>query len=164
MKVYLGYGADLGQPIFKGLLAHVNRGASSSTFVAFDMGFKMKLVKKAGYKNKKDDLVILGELAKRNGLKFEGTEKPLKLAPHQTMMQDEQTDWEHALERAREAGMVVFVRQDTLFAKYPAKTGTPVMTLENKKDFVLTGNWDFTYRTPESQDSRPKSVKIRGQG
>lgn len=164
VRVFLGYGQKLGEPIFKGLLAQIERDESATTFISFDMGFKMKLIKKAGYKNKKDDLAILKDLAQRNGLKFEGPEKPLKLEPHRAMMQDEQTDWEHCLERARDAGLVVFVRQDTLFAKYPAKVGKPVLTLQNKKDFVIQRGWEFIYRTPEHQDGRPRRVKIRGRG
>lgn len=164
IRVFLGYGEDLGEPIFKGLLAQVERGASATTFIAFDMGFKMKLIKKAGYKNKKDDLAILRDLAKRNGLKFEGPEKPLSLEPHRAIMQDEQTDWEWSLERAQDSGLVIFVRQDTLFAKYPAKIGTPVLKFENRKDFVLQNNFDFMYRTPENQDGRPRVIKRRGRG
>ena len=164
VKVYLGYGRNLGEPVFKGLLAQVERGDANSTFIAFDMGLKMKLIKKAGYHNKKDDLAIIKALAERNGLKFEGPEKPLKLEPHKAMTQDEQTDWEHAMERARDSGLVLFVRQDTLFAKYPAKVGSPVLTLENRKDFVLQRNWDFTYRTPENQDGRPRVIARRGRG
>jgi len=63
VRVFLGYGQELGEPIFKGVLAQIERSASSTSFTAFDMGFKMKLVKKAGYKNKKDDLAILKDLA-----------------------------------------------------------------------------------------------------
>jgi phage protein D len=162
VRVFLGYGQDLGEPLFKGLLAQIERGEATTSFTAFDMGFKMKLIKKAGYKNKKDDLAILKELATRNGLKFEGPEKPLKLEPHKAIMQDEQTDWEWAMERARDSGLVLFVRQDTLFAKYPAKVGTPVLTLKNKKDFILQRDWDFIFRTPENQDGRPRRVKVRG--
>jgi len=92
VKVYLGYGPRLGQPIFKGLLAEVKRDQENTTLVTFDMGFKMKLEKRAGYKNRKDDLGIIADLAKRNGLKFEGPEKPLVLEPHRSMMQDEETD------------------------------------------------------------------------
>lgn len=164
VRVYLGYGKNLGEPVFKGLLAQVERGESSTTFVAFDMGFKMKLIKKAGYKNKKDDLAILKALAERNGLKFEGPENPKALEPHQAIMQDEMTDWEWAMERASDAGLILFVREDTLFAKYPAKTGTPILTLKNRKDFVLQSDWDFIYRTPENQDGRPRVIKRRGRG
>lgn len=164
VRVFLGYGQDLGEPVFKGLLAQVEREQMATTFIAFDMGFKMKLIKKAGYKNKKDDLVILRELAKKNGLKFEGPEKPLKLEPHRAMMQDEQTDWEHAIERARESGLILFVRHDTMFAKYPAQVGNPILSLTNKVDFELQSGWNFIYRTPENQDARPRQVKVRGRG
>lgn len=164
VRVFLGYGQDLGEPLFKGLLAQIERGQSATTFVCFDMGFKMKLLTKAGYHNKKDDLAILKDLAARNGLQFEGPETSLKLEPHKAMMQDEQTDWEHAMERAHDAGLVIFVRQDTLFAKYPAKTGNAVLTLENRKDFLLQNNFDFKYRTPENQDGRPRIIKHRRRG
>jgi hypothetical protein len=164
VRVFLGYGANLGEPIFKGLLAQVERGESTTTFRAFDMGWKMKIVKKAGYKNKKDDLAILRQLAKDNGLLFEGPDKPLRLEPNNTTMQDEQTDWEHAMERAQAAGLVIFVRQDTLFAKYPAKVGTPSLTLQNKKDFVLQLPFDFNYKTPENLDGRPRVIKRRARG
>jgi len=164
VRIFLGYGQELGEPIFKGLLTQIRRGPSSTEFIAFDMGFKMKLIKKAGYKNKKDDLAILKALAERNGLKFEGPTSPLKLEPHKAIMQDEQTDWEWAMERARDSGLVIFVRQDTLFAKYPAKVETPVLSLVNKKDFVLQAGWNFLYRTPENQDGRPRVVKIRRRG
>lgn len=164
VRIFLGYGQDLGAPVFKGLLAQIRRGESSTDFIAFDMGFKMKLVKKAGYKNKKDDLAILKSLAERNGLKFEGPTTPLKLEAHKAIMQDEQTDWEWAMERARDSGLVIFVRQDTLFAKYPAKVETPILSLVNKKDFVLQSGWNFTYRTPENEDGRPRIVKIRRRG
>lgn len=164
VRIFLGYGQDLGEPVFKGLLAQVRRSESATEFIAFDMGYKMKLVKKAGYKNKKDDLAILKSLAERNGLKFHPPANPLQLEPHKAITQDEQTDWEWATERARDAGLVLFVRQDTLFAEYPAKVGTPILTLQNKKDFTLQSGWSFLYRTPENQDGRPRVIKIRRRG
>ena len=163
-RVFMGYGQDLGEPIFKGLLAYVERGQTNTVFTAFDMGFKMKLEKRAGYKNKKDDLKVIGELTKRNGLKFEGPEKPKKLEPNNALMQDEQTDWQWAMERARDSGLVLFVRGDTLFAKYPAKVGEPKLTVANRLDFVLKRDFDFVHRTPEGKEGRPKIVKYRGRG
>lgn len=164
VRVFLGHGAELGEPIFKGLLAEVTREQATTKFTAFDMGFKMKLIKKAGYKNKKDDIAILRDLATRNGLKFQGPAKPLKLEPHNSMMQDEQTDWEHVMERAKDAGLVIYVRQDTLFANYPAKAGTPGLTLKNKKDFELRAGWNFRFNTPENQAGRPRVVRHRARG
>lgn len=164
VRIFLGYGRDLGQPIFKGLLAGVGRGDGVTMFRAMDMGLKMKLVKKAGYKNKKDDIAILRELTTRNGLQFEGPDKPLNLEPYRSMIQDEATDWEFVLERARDAGLVIFVRHDTLFAKQPAKVGSPKLTLKNRKDFQLLSGWDLNYRTPENEDAQPKVIRRRARG
>jgi len=58
----------------------------------------------------------------------------------------------------------VFVREDTLFAKYPAKVGIPAQTFSNRKDFILKAGWDFTFHTPESMDGRPRVVRRRGRG
>jgi phage protein D len=164
MRFWLGFGDDLGEPVFKGILASIERGDGSTTFRAYDMGLKMRLVKRTRYHNKRDDLAILARVAKDNQLLFEGPERPLRLEPHGAMLQDEQTDWEHAQERAREAGLVLFVRQDTLFAKYPAKVSAPKLTLRYRQDFLLLDQFDMRYRTPENQDGRPKQVVARGRG
>lgn len=172
VRVYLGYGPNLGEPVFKGLLAEVDRELTDTTFVAYDMAFLMKLEKKAGYKNKKDDVAILRELVTNTkipgtsaSLRFEGPDTPLGLEPHNAMMQDERTDWDHLMERARDAGLVIFVRHDTVFAKQPAKFSTPVLTLKNRDEqSELMPGWRFRFKTPENQDGHPKVVKQRARG
>lgn len=172
VRVYLGFGPDLGQPVFKGLLVEVSREQADTTFLAFDMGFLMKIVKKAGYKNKKDDVAILRDLVTKTkipgtseNLKFEGPDTSLNLEPHNAIMQDERTDWDHLMERARDAGLVIFVRDDTVFAKQPAKFGAPVLTLKNRDESSeMMPGWRFRYKTPENQDGKPKIVKQRGRG
>jgi hypothetical protein len=164
VRAWMGYGRDLGEPVFKGLLAQVERGDRDTHFVTFDMGYKMKLEKRAGYKNKKDDIAILKELAERNGLKFEGPDQPLNLEPRSTATQDEQTDWEWFAEICRDAGLVFYVRHDTIFAKLPAKVGTPKMTLRNRVDFQISPDFEFIFRTPENQDGTPKLVTHRRRG
>lgn len=167
---YLGYGDDLGEPVFKGVLAQIERGETDSTFIFYDMAYVMKLIKKAGYKNKTDDVAIINGLVGRNNsvlgkpLQFEGPDEDLKLEKHNTATQDFQSDWDWMMERARDAGLVIYVRQDTVFAKKPAKTGRPVMTIRNRVDFELQRDWDFVYRTPESLDGKPKVVKHRRRG
>lgn len=164
IKVYLGYGQDLGEPIFKGLLAQLEHGQEKTTFIAFDMAYVMKLEKKTGYKNKKGDLAIIQGLVERNKLKFEGPDKPKDLEAHKAMMADQQTDWDWMMERARDSGLVIFVRHDTVFAKYPATVGTPALTLEYGKDFTILAGMDFRYRTLENQDGKPQTVKVRRRG
>lgn len=171
VKVYLGFGQDLGEPVFKGILAQIERGDSDTTMIVFDMAYIMKLVKRSGYKNKKDDLAIIKGLVERNNtpgglpLKFEGPSEKLDLEPHQAMTQDQMSDWDWLVERARDAGLVFYVREDTVFVKKPAKTAAkPVMTLINRKDFSMISGWDFTYRTPENEDGKPKVIKHQRRG
>lgn len=70
------------------------------------------------------------------------------------------------MERARDAGLVIYVRGDTLFAKYPAKVTKPVASFYYRQQIKtpLKSDWEFTFNTPESQDGKPKSVKQRGRG
>ncbi len=182
VRVWLGLGnPDLvGEPVFKGLLARVERGDSNTAFRAYDMGFKMRLEKKTGYQ-KGDDVAIIQSLAKRNGLLFEGPDEgtrprvvldPKHVAKHprhkhRSLPQTAQTDWEHATECARASGLVLFVRGDTLFAKAAAVTapdGQEKLTLTYRKDFNILRQFDLVYKTPENRDGRPRSVHVRVRG
>lgn len=163
VRVWLGFGEDLGEPVFKGLLTRVHRGPANTTFIAYDMGFKMRLVKKAEY-HKGTELAIIEKLVKRNGLLFRGPSQPLKLEPHSAMMQDAQTDWEHIAELAHDIGLVLWVRGDTVFADYPAKIGIPKATLKNRQDFNIRNDFDLQFKVPENRSGRPKVVEVRGRG
>ena len=163
VRVWLGFGDDLGEPVFKGLLTRVHRGPATSTFIAYDMGFKMRIERKAGY-HKGTELQIIEKLVKRNGLLFQGPSKPLKLEAHTAMMQDAQTDWEHISELAHNVGLVLWVRGDTVFADYPAKVGVPKTTLKNREDFDLRNDFDLQFRVPENRGGRAKVVEVRGRG
>ena len=92
-RVWIGYGADLGEPVFKGLLARVERSSATSAFRFFDMGFKMRQVKKTEYHKGLDDVGIIKKLAQRNGLQFSGPTPAIKLDVHKSLLQDAQTDW-----------------------------------------------------------------------
>lgn len=175
ITIYLGYGQDLGEPIFKGILAQFERGESDTTLVAYDMAYVMKKYKTSGYKNKKDDIAIIRELVTdpRNStpdgnlLRFDGPES-LGLEPYNAMTRDQRTDWEFMMERARAAGLVIFVRQDTVYARKPARTlgQRPALKIRNRYHFFLSRNWDFVHRAPENLDAKPKvvTVKRRGKG
>ncbi len=182
VRVWLGLGdGEMGEPVFKGLLARVERGQKNTAFRAYDMGFKMRIEKKTGYR-KGDDVEIISELAKRNGLMFEGpdegTRPTVVLDPkhvakhprrhkHRSLPQDAQTDWEHAVECARASGLVLFVRGDTLFAKAAAVTapdGQEKVTLIYKQDFNILNQFDLVYKTPENRGGRPRSVHVRVRG
>jgi len=158
---YLGFGNDLGPPVFKGLLARVERGDTDSTFVVYDMGYKMRTKLNAEYHKKLNDVEIVKKLAVRNGLLFEGPDEEANLDKHNSMIQDSKNDWEHSIERAREAGYNLYVRQDTLFMKEPAKIKSPLLRLQNRIDFWTLHNFSLTYKLPENQQSRPKEVEHR---
>lgn len=159
---YMGFGTDLGEPIFKGLLTRVERSSSDTTFTAYDMGYRMRQEKKAEY-HKGDDIAIIKKLAERNGLKFSPPEKvDPPLDSHQSLIHDFKYDWDFALERADDAGFNMFVRQDTLFLREPATLSKPDLILRYRKDFWLLHDFSLTYKLPENEAGRPKIVEVRG--
>jgi hypothetical protein len=162
-RAWMGFGPNLGEPLFKGLLARVQRGEAKTTLVAYDMGYKMRRVQKTEI-HKGTDLEIIAKLVNRNELLFHPPAHPLKLEPHKAMMQDGQTDWEHASEIAHDAGLLLWVRGDTVFADYPAKVGTPKATLVYRKDFTLLRDFDLQFKLPENKAGRPKGIEVRSRG
>ncbi len=164
IRVWLGYGDNLGEPVFKGLLARVERGKAITTFRAYDMSYRMRLIQKAEY-HKGGDLDIIKKLVTRNTLQFQGPAKPLKLEPHKAMAQDEQTDWQHAAEVAHDAGLLLWTRGDTVFADYPAKVNTfPKVILTYEQDFFILSDFDCQFKVPENKHGRPKGIEVRGRG
>jgi len=162
---YMGFGKDLGPPVFKGLLARVEYGDAATTFLAYDMGLKMKQELKTEYHQGVNDLQILKKLATRNGLRFEGPDQVPALEKHPSLIHPGKNDWEHSMERKRAAGFVVFVRQDTLFCKRPAKISAPILTLRYRKDFEFVPalfGFSLQYKLPENQQGRPRVVHQRG--
>ncbi|MDQ4119871.1 MAG: hypothetical protein M3209_00205 [Acidobacteriota bacterium] len=164
VAIYLGYGNTLGKPIFEGVVTKINRTDTATGFVAYDNGFKMKRVKIGDYFYKKDDKDIIGILAARNGLGFSPPDAK-GLEKYRVMTQDQKNDWEMTLERAREMGWVVYVRGNTLFARYPARVTVPIATFINRKDFRLKHGFEFEFRVPESQEGKRKVNRVgRGKG
>lgn len=161
-RFYLGFGTDLGPPVFLGLLDRVERYDRESVFIVQDLGLKLKDELRTEYHNNIHDLALIEKLAKRHGLLFEGPKKPPALDKHKTMIQDSKNDWELCSERAREAGLNIYVRQETLFAKEPAQISAPVLTLEYRKEFgLLLHDFSLGYKLPENQQGRPKIVEHR---
>jgi phage protein D len=162
LRIWMGFGQDLGEPVFKGLLAGVERGSETTTLRAYDMGLKMRLKKRTQYHNRATDVEIIKKLAERNGLKFVGPAAAFGTR-HSSVTQDARTDWEYAAELAAEAGLVLYVRGDTLFAVEPARVGTPKLTLSYKKDFSIFHNFGLTYSLPEGIEGK-KETEVRGRG
>lgn len=164
MRFWLGFGQDLGTPLFKGLLARISRDDNSTTFRAYDMSFLMRREKRTGY-NKGTDVEIMKKLVTRNEpLKLE-ISKNVKPLPIKTSMQQAQTDWEHLSELAEEAGLVLYTRDDTVFAQEAAKTADqPLLIYNFGQDSTILRGSDFNYKLPENQEGRPRRVEVRGRG
>jgi hypothetical protein len=162
--VWLGFGKDLGESLFTGLLASVDYGRNISTFRFYDMGYRMKLQQKTEY-HKGLDIEVIKKLAKRNDLEFEGPEDKynFKGLPLKSKKQEAQTDWDFAMSLAEEAGLVLYVRGETLYAKPAARTSGPVLALECR-DVMLLNPIDLHYKLPENQEGRPRRVEVRGRG
>lgn len=160
--VWLGFGEELGAPIFEGLLASIKHGDATGTLRFYDRSFNMRLEQKTEY-HKGLDIDVIRRLATRNGLTFDGPGNGVKGLPLKSKKQEALTDWEFAMQLAEEAGLVLFVREKTLYARRPARTGTPVLSFARRDALVLLGN-DMNYKVPENQEGRPRRVEVRGKG
>lgn len=163
VRVWLGFGLAP-RPVFEGLLARVERGAATTTFRAYDRSLPMRRVQKTEYHRNLTDGEIISKLARRNGLNFEGPEPAVRLDKHRSEKQEAQTDWDYASQRAEEAGLVLYVRKGTLYAKEAAKTGEAVLTLAHKRDIYLKSDFSLGFKVPENQEGRPARVQVRSRG
>jgi hypothetical protein len=123
---------------------------------------KLRQARKGEYHEGIDDLALLRKLATRNGLRFVGPDSAPKLDRHDSLLQDSKNDWELAAERAESSGFNIWVRHDTMFAKEPAKIGSPILSLRYRKDFQMEHEFNLRYKLPENQEGRPKIVEYRG--
>lgn len=163
VRVLLGFGAAP-RLVFEGILARVEHGPGTTTFRAFDRSFVMRKVQKTEYHRDLTDVEIISKLARRNGLQFEGPQPPVRLDKHRSEKQEAQTDWDFASQRADDAGLVLYVRGNTLYAKEAAKTGEPVLTLVFGRDIFLLDDYSLSFNVPENQEGRPAKVEVRGRG
>jgi phage protein D len=161
-NVWLGYGDDLGAPLFGGLLAAAEHGGDQTTLCFYDHSFNMRREQRTEY-HKGLDIDVIGKLARRSGLDFEGPGKEARGLPLKSKKQEAQTDWEMAMRLAEEAGLVLYVRGKTLFAKPPARTAAPVLSFGARDALLLRGG-DGRYKVPENQEGRPGQVEHRGRG
>jgi len=164
VDVWMGFGQDLGPKLYTGLLTRTERRDTDTTFIAYDKShwMKNKLGRNNDFHYGLNDIQIIQKLAVRNGLQFEGPDSPVSLPPHDCMIQDHKHDWKHAKERAREAGLILYVRGDTLFAKEPAKVGAPLINLIYRNDLNnaprMFHHFDCSFKLPENHQGRHKVV------
>ncbi len=163
-RIWLGLGENLGETVFRGFLASAECERFETTFKFYDESFLMRSIQHTEYHRNLDDLQIIEKLAKRNGLQFEKPTPEIKLDKHKSVIQDAQTDWDHAQERARDIGVVLYTRGNTLFAKEAAKTSEPVLVIVNNRDPRQLAEWSLYVKVPENQQGRPGEVNVRARG
>jgi hypothetical protein len=160
--VYLGYGEELGEPVFEGLLSAVEHNDGESTFCFYDRSLRMKLEEKTEH-HKGMDIAVMKKLVERNSLNFELADKSIKGLPLRATKQEMQTDWDFLMSLAQHAGLVVWVRGNTLYVARPAHVGEPVLTLKQRDVLALKGE-QLRYEMPENVDGSPASVEVRVRG
>ena len=161
-EVWLALGdATRTSSVFEGLLARVERRTPATVFYFYDRSFPMRRTQVTQFWKGVTDLQILEQIAKRHGLRFVGTDKPVSLDKHKSLKQEGRTDWDFARERAEEIGVVLYVRGDTLFAKEAAKTNAtnPLEIDAATNPHIRTSAFEF--RTPENQEGRARRVGAR---
>jgi hypothetical protein len=172
-RLWLCFGEKFGTPVFHGMLASVEHSGMDSTLRFYDFGMRMRLVQKTEL-HKGLDIDVMRKLVERNGLKFVGPgdafhgiavtsakHTAFKGVPLKSAKQEAQTDWDYVARIAADAGLVIYVRNETFFASLPARTGDPVLSFK-PRDVRLVDESSLRYRTPENQLSRPRSVEQRG--
>lgn len=159
--VWMGYGQEMGKPLFEGLLTGVSHGGKTTTFRFYDRSYAMRREQKTRYHSGLD-LDVMKKLVTPYGLEFSGPGGSVKGLPLKAKKQEAQTDWEMLKSLAEEAGLVLFTRGRTLHAKPPARTAEPVITF-SRRDAVLL-DCDSTHNLPENVEGRPGSVEMRGRG
>lgn len=163
-QFWFGWGPDLGEPVFAGTITRAEWVDSKTTLRFHDKSAKMKAEKKSRYINKKTDLQTLKQLAEENGLTFVGPDNAPDSEAYESIMQDGRSDWELALKIAERAGLKLFVRGDTLYAKRAGVTGDAVTAIKYGTDFDLLRGFNLSYKTPENKRGRPQRVEVRGRG
>ncbi|MGB7923451.1 MAG: hypothetical protein WCF57_09420 [Pyrinomonadaceae bacterium] len=161
VRVWLGFGVDLGEPVFKGMLSEISRPYGITTITFDDMSFKMRIDQRAEYHKSMTDIQIIQKVVERNDLMFDGPGGDFKPLMLKSERQEAETDWDLISRLAEDAGLVLYVRGDTVFARLPAKTGEPVLTLDSKEVRLLRGE-ELRYTVPEGREGRPRRVESRG--
>lgn len=163
-KFWLGWGRELGNEFFDGVLIGVSHSGGISEFRFHDKSVNLKGQKKARYHKKKSDIQILRELAAENDLQFSLNSKQSESEKFDDLVQRGKTDWEFAKEVAARAGLRLYVRGNTLFAVDAGTTQVfdAVQTLAFGRDFEILQGFSLNYKLPESRKGRPKKTVVRG--
>lgn len=164
VRIWLGYGEELGEPHFKGVLAGHEHDGERATFRFHDTGAKLKTEKKLRYHNGKTDFGVLRSIAEEHELRFVVLNGARDGAAHESLIQQGMTDWAFVQTIARRSGIRLWVEGDTMFAQEAGKHGTAAQTITYRKDFLLVRPVSLSYKLPENRRGRHAAVKFHVRG
>lgn len=165
-RIWLGYGEDLGEPHFKGVLAGHEHDGERAVFRFHDQGAKLKTDKKLRYHNGKSDFDIIRSIAGEYEMNFVVLEGAQDGEAHESLIQRGVNDWDFIRTIARRYGIRLWIEGDTIFAQGAGKHGTSAQVITYRKDFLLVRPVSLSYKLPENRRGRHQSVKfhVRGAG
>lgn len=170
-RFWLGYGDDLGAPLFTGLLVRADSDGVTASFQFHDKSTKLKHKRVPRYHKKVSDYTLIEKLAGEEGMRFillGADADAVAAAPvYDDHMQAGTSDWEEIRASARRAGLVVWVSGDgeTLYARPAGRvSGESVVPLVWGRDVRLLRGSRLTYKLPDNHRGRPRHVEVRGRG
>lgn len=163
-RVWLGYGEDLGEPHFKGVLAGHEHDGERAVFRFHDTGAKLKTDKKLRYHSGKSDFAILRSIAEEYEMSFVVLDDVQDGAAHDSLIQRGMTDWDFIQTIARRSGVRLWVEGDTIFAREAGKHGNAAQIITYRKDFLLVRPVSLSYKLPENRRGRHQSVRFHVRG
>ncbi|HEX8747379.1 MAG TPA: hypothetical protein VF717_09270 [Pyrinomonadaceae bacterium] len=170
VRVWLGYGEQVaqGQPLFEGLLSCHRHDGQVATFSFDDPTSKMKQKKRPRYHNRTTALKLLKKLAEENGLSLVVKGEVPDSEEYDVIIQWNQTDWQLAMETARDLGLRLYARGQTLYAQEAGKAGDKAVAELVYKgtdgDFRMLRGLGLSHKLPEHKRGRHGRVEVRTRG
>jgi hypothetical protein len=128
----------------------------------------MKQGKKPRYHNRVTGLKLLKKLAEENGLTLVVKGEVTDSEEYDVIIQWNQTDWQLALETARDLGLRLYARGQTLYAQEAGKAGDKAVAELVYKgmdgDFRMLRSMGLGHKLPENKRGRHGRVEVRGRG
>lgn len=173
VRVWMGFGekAQLGPPLFEGLLSGHDHDGAIATFAFDDHLSRMKQKKRSRYHINKSDLDVMRSLAGEYGYRIVISKDVPDSEVNDCLIQWGQTDWQFFMETARRCGLRVYMQGQTLYVQEAGRTGEAVVDLvygpqsgDDASEFVMMRGIGLSHKLPENKKGRPGRVEVRTRG
>ncbi len=164
--------------VFSGIVVkhgiRIKRGSSYLVIECRGKAIDMSLEKKRKYFEEMSDSEVIGELLQPYGLDKEIESTTQK---HESLVQLECTDWDFLLQRAHEAGKMVWMEEDKIIVKKPALTeevnlsllyGATILELDAEIDArtqpeaLKAFSWDYSKQELTEAEAAEPSLSLNG--